>query len=112
MAETTKPDKTPSLIIWTCTALYALGLMNIIYSFTGAYAGYGNFYPAINVLIIIILFAALSGIWSMEKWGLYLFLFVLGIKLGLDVTKGAFKYWELLLLIPAVIFLSYRKKMK
>lgn len=93
----------------TISILFALGLFNVIYAFTGAYAPFGIYYPAINVFLIIIMFAALAGLWSMEKWGLWLFLVFVVLKLMLDIWTNAFEFAELLLLIPAALFLLRRK---
>jgi hypothetical protein len=95
-----------------CSLLLALGLFNIVYTFTGIYAPYGLLYSAAHTLLTIIMFAAISGIWSMEKWGVYLFLGIVALKFGLDVYTGAFHYMELLLLLPALYFLFLVGKMK
>ncbi len=93
----------------TISILFALGLFNVIYAFTGAYAPFGIYYPAVNVFLIILMFAALAGLWSMEKWGLWLFLVFVVLKLILDVWTGAFQFAELALLIPAALFLFKKK---
>jgi hypothetical protein len=95
-----------------CSLLLALGLFNIVYTFTGIYAPYGLLYSAAHTLLTIIMFAAISGIWSMEKWGVYLFLGVVALKFGLDIYTGAFHYVELLLVLPAVYFLLIMSRMK
>ncbi|HEX5667950.1 MAG TPA: hypothetical protein VFX73_04045 [Chitinophagaceae bacterium] len=102
----------PVIITALCSALLAAGIFNIIYTFTGVYAPYGLLYSAGYTLITVVVFAAVSGIWSMEKWGVYLFLACLAVKFGLDVYAGAFNWWEIVLLVPAVIFIAYLKKMK
>jgi hypothetical protein len=104
--------KRPGIITAFCTGLLAAGIFNIIYTFTGVYAPYGLLYSAGHTLITIIIFASVSGIWSMEKWGVYLFLACLAIKFGLDFYTGAFKTWEIILLVPAVVFLLNLKRMK
>jgi hypothetical protein len=104
--------KRPVIITALCLLLLAAGVFNITYTFTGVYAPYGLLYSAGHTLITVIIFASVSGIWSMEKWGVYLFLACLTIKLGLDLFTGAFNWWETFLLVPAVIFLSQLKNMK
>jgi hypothetical protein len=101
----------PLILTWLCIILFVAGISNIIYSFTGAFAGYGVLYSAANVLLIIFSFAALSGIWAMEKWGVTLFSVLLGLKFILDVYVKAFQWWELVLLAIAVVFWIHRKKM-
>lgn len=102
----------PVIITALCSALLAAGIFNIIYTFTGVYAPYGLLYSAGHTLITIIIFASVSGVWSMEKWGVYLFLACLAVKFGLDVFTGAFKIWEIILLVPAIVFLAHLKNMK
>jgi hypothetical protein len=58
------------------------------------------------------MFAAISGIWSMEKWGVYLFCGIVALKFGLDWYTGAFHYAALLLLLPTNYFLFILPKMK
>lgn len=101
----------PVAITIVCSFLATLGLMSIIYTFTGAFASYGLLYPAAHTLLIVGVFASFAGIWSMEKWGVYLFLILLALKLILDAFTGAFSYWELLLLIAPAVFIYYLRKM-
>ncbi len=106
------PVNRPLPVTISCVLLYAAGLFVIIYTFTGVFAKHGLFYSGANVLFIIIMFAALSGIWSLEKWGVWIFLTILILKLGMDLWVRAFRWWELLLIIPLVLFLGYIGKMK
>lgn len=85
--------------------LFALGLFDIAYSFTGAYARFGILYPSAHALLNIILFLALSFIWSKEKWAVWLFLGIVLSHIGLDLFVGAFQYIKLLLLLPAFYFI-------
>jgi hypothetical protein len=101
----------PVIITALCSALLAAGIFNIVYTFTGVYAPYGLLYSAGHTLITVVIFASVSGIWAMEKWGVYLFLACLAIKFGLDVYAGAFSLWEIALMIPATVFLLHLKKM-
>ncbi len=102
----------PTPVTIFCSLLITAGLSNIIYTFTGVYAPYGLLYSAAHTLLTIIMFAAISGIWSMERWGVYLFLAVLALKFVLDLYTGAFHYLELILLVPAIYFLVLFRKMK
>lgn len=85
--------------------LFALGLFDIAYSFTGAYAIFGILYPSAHALLNIILFLALSFIWSREKWAVWLFLGIVLTHIGLDLAVGAFTAFKLLLLLPALYFI-------
>lgn len=102
----------PLLVTIFCSLLLTVGLFNIVYTFTGIYAPYGLLYSAAYTLLTIIMFAAISGIWSMEKWGVYVFLGVIALKYVLDVYTGAFHFLELLLLLPSAYFLFIISKMK
>lgn len=85
--------------------LFALGLFDIVYSFTGAYAQFGILYPSAHALLNIILFLALSFIWAKEKWAVWLFLGIVLSHIGLDLLVGAFTAFKLLLLLPAFYFI-------
>ncbi|MFN5422622.1 MAG: hypothetical protein ACK5AO_05095 [bacterium] len=85
--------------------LFAIGLFDVVYSFTGSYARYGLLYPAAHVLLNIVLFLALSFIWSKERWAAWLFFSIVIIYLLLDLYVGAFSYLKLILLLPSVYFL-------
>lgn len=102
----------PIFVTIFCSLLLTLGLSNIVYTFTGIYARYGLLYSAAHTLLTIIMFAAISGIWSMEKWGVYLFLGIVALKFVLDGYTGAFHVLELLLLLPSAYFLFILSKMK
>jgi hypothetical protein len=86
-------------------SLFALGLFDLVYSFTGAYAIFGILYPAVHALLNIILFLALSFIWSKEKWAAWLFLGIVVAHMGLDLAVGAFEFFKLILFVPAIYFL-------
>jgi uncharacterized membrane protein (DUF106 family) len=103
-------QKRPLFITILVSILFAGGLINILYAFTGAFASYGMFYPAGLVFLTILFMAALSGIWAMEKWGLWLFPFVLAGRLALDLATGAFHYAALLLLLFFFVFLYFRRR--
>lgn len=86
-------------------SLFALGLVDLVYSFTGAYATFGILYPSAHALLNIILFLALSFIWSKEKWATWLFLGIVVAHMGLDFAVGAFEFLKLFLFLPAIYFL-------
>jgi len=86
-------------------SLFALGLVDLVYSFTGAYAIHGILYPAAHALLNIILFLALSFIWSKEKWAAWLFLGIVVAHMGLDFAVGAFQFFKLFLFLPVIYFL-------
>jgi hypothetical protein len=112
----TKESKGSNPCPWPVKAagycLFIAGIAQLIYSFTGAMAPYGRFYSAIQALFIVIMIAAVSGILSMERWGLWLFLGVLSGKFAMDAWSGAFHPAALFWALPAVIFLRYIRDMK
>ncbi|MFN5479790.1 MAG: hypothetical protein ACK48G_07420 [Chitinophagaceae bacterium] len=85
--------------------LVAMGLGDIIYSFTGATAVYGILYPAGHVLLNIAGFLSLSFIRTGERWASWLFLALVALHLMLDASVGAFNYFKLGLLLPAAFFI-------
>jgi hypothetical protein len=103
---TQKQAITPQEIIFNIVLglLFALGIFDVLYSFTGAYAHLGLLYTAAHVFLNIILFLALSFIGSKEKWALWLFLGVIFAHIGLDVYVQAFDYLKLLLIVPFIYF--------
>jgi hypothetical protein len=89
--------------------LFAVGIYDILYSFTGAYAPYGLLYPAAHVFLTILLFLALSFIWSRERWALFLFAGIVVCHLGLDLFVGVFQVVKLLMFLPLIGFISLWK---
>lgn len=105
----------PQLITILCAVLFAFGLWEIVYSFTGNLAlrgGIDTLYPAINALMIVFCFVGLSGTWSMEKWGPISFVIVLTLKLLVDLIFSHINWLYLLGYIPAVLFLLALPKMR
>lgn len=102
----------PPWLTWVIGLFYAAGLFHLIYMFTGAYAPYGNLYPAAMALITVAMFAGLSGIWNMEKWGVWVFTAGVVVKLAVDLLAGAVQWPVLALVGPAAAFLLLIKKMK
>ena len=74
MSDKKVPVQRPVIITVFCSLLFALGVFTIIYTFTGVFAPYGVYYSAVNTFIIVIMFAALSGVWVNGKMGRYTFL--------------------------------------
>lgn len=101
----------PIYVTIAAVIMLVLGVVNVIYSFTGAYAPFGLLYTAFHAILTVVMFAGISGIWSMERWGVTVFLIVMVLKFALDAYSGAFSFVSLLLLIPSFIFLRYYKKM-
>jgi hypothetical protein len=92
--------------------LFGAGLVHLVYMFTGAYAPYGNFYPAAMALLTVMGFAGLSGVVSAEKWGVWVFGVAALLVPVASFLAGAFGIGHLLLLLPAGLFFSRLKGMK
>ena len=92
------------------SVLFLSGLSGILYTFTGAHAEHGMFYPAVNTLLWVLAFVALSLAWELDRWGVYLFGAVVVLKLGLGLWSGAFRWWDLLLLLPLGYFVFFRSR--
>ncbi|NCU06174.1 MAG: hypothetical protein GXC73_19630 [Chitinophagaceae bacterium] len=111
-----KRSPRPMLITILCVALFAWGMGEIVFSYTGNTAlnksGVDTLYPAINALMMVFSFVALSGTWTMEKWGPISFVIVVTLKLFVDLLFGHFNPLYLLAYIPAVVFLLNLKKMR
>jgi hypothetical protein len=88
----------------------AFGLMDLIYTFTGAYAQYGLLYPAAHGFLNILLFLAISFIWAKEKWATYLLLGIAILHLGVDILVERPIIIQWVLLVPAVYFLFRLRK--
>ena len=86
--------------------MFGAGLAHLTYMFTGAYAPYGNLYPAAMALVTVMAFAGLSGVMSAEQWGVWVFGIAVVCTLAVSLFAGAFHWGHLLLLIPAGIFFS------
>lgn len=97
----------PLVVTVMAYLLYAAGLVYIVYSFTGFTAEYGRFYPAAQVVLMLVMFAALAGVLSMEKWGAWLFLAAIAARVLLDFQVGAVHPSSLLLLLPAAVFIRH-----
>jgi hypothetical protein len=111
-----KKSPRPLLITVLCLLLFAWGLWEIVYSFTGntaAYtSGFNTLYPAVNALMMVFSFVAVSGVWSMEKWGPVSFVIVLTLKLLVDLFFEQFNWWYMLGYAAGVIFLLAMSKMR
>jgi len=102
----------PLTIKILCGLLFAYGIFEIIYTFSGAYGHLHVAYSAINAFIVVLSFVALSGVWAFEKWGSIAFALVIALKAGSDLLFGNFQLWQLLSVLPAIIFLAAYKQMK
>ena len=101
----------PLAVTVSSIVMLVLGIFNVIYSFTGIYAPFGLLYTAFLTILTVVMFAGISGIWNMERWGWYVFIVTIFLKFSLDIFSDAWSWWNLLLLVPTGIFSIYRKSM-
>ena len=100
-----------SIVTNVLIALVAVyGLMDLVYTFTGVYAKFGLLYPAAHGFLNILLFMALSFIWSKERWAVWLFLCIAGVQVLVDFIVKRPIGVQLVLFIPAIYFLFRQKK--
>ena len=102
------PSSIVTNVLIALVAVY--GLMDLIYTFTGVYARFGLLYPAAHGFLNILLFMALSFIWSKERWAVWLFLGIASVQVLVDFFAGRPLGLQLILFVPAIYFLIRQKK--
>jgi hypothetical protein len=105
-------SKRPAFLAAVCLLFVLWGFWHIITMFVKVYPGIYTLYPAVNALMIVFGFVAISGIWSMEKWGPVSFVIVVALKLLVDTIFNQFNAWYLLGFVFAGFFLLYLPKMR
>jgi hypothetical protein len=106
MPEQVSSSPRPVWIPVLVSLLYVAGLVHLVYMFTGAYAPYGNFYPAVLALLTVMGFAGLSGVMSAEKWGVWVFSVAAAGIIAASAWAGVVAWPHLLLAVPVLVFLS------
>lgn len=104
--------KRPALLTAVCILIVLFGFGNIISMYMRVYPGISTLYPALNALMVVFSFVAISGVWSMEKWGPISFPIVVTLKLLIDLVFSQFNPWYLLGYAVAGFFLIYYQKMR
>ena len=107
-----KKSKRPLDLTISCVLIVLFGFINIISMYIGVYKGIHTIYPAINALMVVFSFVSISGIWSMEKWGVITFPVVVLLKIIADAMFDAFSPWYLLGFVIALYFFRFYTKMK
>ena len=95
-----------------CILIVSWGIWNLISMYINVYNGVYAIYPAVNALMVVFSFVAISGVWSMEKWGAITFPAIVTLKIIADLIFGTFIAWYLLGYVIAVVFLRYYPKMR
>lgn len=92
----------PPLVTLLCSFVFVAGIYLIIQTFSGAFQhdlqdiGRILFSPFL-VLFIIIALTGASGMWTMEKWGFFVFLIA---ACGFQIIPLIFGTWNFFWLIP------------
>jgi hypothetical protein len=114
-------SKRPVFLTLLCYLFVLYGFAEIINSYVNTYQGMKTFYPAFNSLMVVFGFVAISGIWSMEKWGPISLSIVFPLKVLVEIIffdwdHGKFTVEHLLefslWLIVCVVAYWYMPKMK
>lgn len=107
-----KKSKRPLDLTIVCILIVLFGFANIISMYIGIYSGIHTIYPAINALMIVFSFVSISGVWSMEKWGVITFPIVVILKIIVDLLFGEFLPWYFLGIVISLYFFRFYPKMK
>jgi hypothetical protein len=105
-------SKRPLLLTLLCIGFVFYGFADIIFSYVHLYTGMSVFYPAFNSLMVVLGFVAISGIWSMEKWGPVSFSIVSFLKLITDLIFSELEWYLILWFVLAGLFFLYFSKMR
>jgi hypothetical protein len=114
-------SKRPVFLTLLCYLFVICGFAEIINSYVNTYQGMKTFYPAFNSLMVVFGFVAISGIWSMEKWGPISLSIVFPLKVLVEIVffdwgQGKFTVEHLLeislWLLVCAVALWYMPKMK
>lgn len=114
-------SKRPVFLTLLCYLFVIYGFAEIINSYVNTYQGMKTFYPAFNSLMVVFGFVAISGIWSMEKWGPVSFSIVFPLKFLVEIiffdwANGRFTVEHMLeislWLLVCVVAYWYMPKMK
>lgn len=109
MSQNQQTTTRPPLITLLCAFVFAASIYMIIQTFSGAFqqdlkdVGKILFSPFI-VLFVIIAITGASGMWTMEKWGFFVFLIA---ACGFQIVPAIFGVWTYAWLIPMVLLFLF-----
>lgn len=104
-----KPSR-PLPVTLVCLFLMAGGIVAILHAFTGATAIHGAFHPAARALACLAVFVAVAGVWSMERWGLWMAVPATFAFIGVDILFGVFHPIEGLMPLASLCLLPWRRR--
>jgi len=105
--------KRPPIITLLCIGFVLYGFYDIITSYVHVYTGLQIFYPAFNGLMVVFGFVAISGVWSMEKWGPVSFAIITFLKFLTELIFINTVPWYLIIwVVLSVLFFLFFPKMR
>lgn len=96
----------------SCFFLMTGGLVAILHAFSGATAIHSTFHPAVRAVACLAIFTGVSGVWALEKWGLWATVAATFAFIGLDVLFGVFHPIEVLLPLASLCLLPWRGRFR
>jgi hypothetical protein len=95
-----------------CFFLMTGGLLAILHAFSGATAVHSAFHPALRAVACLAVFTGVSGVWAMEKWGLWTTMAATFAFMGVDLAFGVFHPIEALMPLASLCLLPWRSKFR
>jgi hypothetical protein len=96
----------------TCFFLMAGGLVAILHAFSGATAVHSAFHPAVRAVACLAVFTGVSGVWSMEKWGLWTTIAATLAFMAVDLAFGVFHPLAALMPLACLCLLPWRGRFR
>lgn len=102
----------PLPVTLSCFFLMAGGLVAILHAFSGATAIHSAFHPAVRAVACLAVFTGVSGVWAMEKWGLWTTIATTFAFTGVDALFGVFHPVEALMPLASLCLLPWRGRFR
>lgn len=102
----------PLYVTLSCCFLMAGGLLAILHAFSGATAIHSAFHPAARAVACLAVFTGVSGVWAMERWGLWTTIAATSAFIGLDIFFGVFHPVEALMPLASLCLLPWRNRFR
>ena len=91
----------PAAITFICTAAFVWASLSIPLIFFSSSKSIGDWYPPYLAFTVVASYISAFGIWSMRKWGVYVYL---GFNIINQVVLISMGMWSLFsILIPAIV---------
>jgi hypothetical protein len=102
----------PLPVTVSCFFLMAGGLVAILHAFSGATAVHSAFHPTIRAVSCLAVFTGVSGVWAMEKWGLWTSIAATFAFMGVDMAFGVFHPLEVSMPLASLSLLPWRGRFR